>query len=234
MTTPGYPDWERLVRSGGDPVAVSRTAITTTKSFGPFNVQQWETIMLWALTPAGSDVYQINWLWYDTQSLDNLLSSIFQTMNANQEMPIAVPVAGPWLVIKIVPKAGGNNTVPVFTFFGMSGTPSTHAINTYSGPLFHDTEQLSANENITWTLANQHYGYAIVHMGPDTAAMTYMRIRYFDWGTNALQELYRWGGISNTNPLTQLISLPAAPLVVDYTNGATVQFITASLMPAPS
>ena len=231
MALAGYPDWERVVRSGGDPVAVSRVAITATTNLGPFNVQQWQSIMLWALTPAASDVYQINWLWYDDAALDNLLSSIFQVMNANQGFPIVVPVGGPWLVIQIVPKAGGNNKVPVFTFFGMSTDASTFRMNTYSGPLFNDTSQMAANSTTTWTLANEHYGNAVMHFGPDTAAMALVRIRYLNWGANALQELYRWPDVSNTKSLTVTVSLPAAPIVVDYTNGATIQFITASLMP---
>lgn len=230
----GYPDWERLVRSGGDAVVTFSNHVTANTQLGPFNVQQWQEIMTVCLTQAASDDYQILYSWYDTKTLDNLLSQGFQTINANQLMPLAIPVVGPWLVINLIPDVGGNGTPVVLTVFGMSSAPTTFDINTYSGPLFNDTSSMGANSITTWTLSNIHYGNAIMHFGPDTAAMTYVRIRYFNWSAHALQELYRWPDVSNTNSLTEKISLPAAPIVVDYKNGATVQFITASLMPAPS
>lgn len=231
MALAGYPDWERVIRSGGDPVAVSRVAITATTNLGPFSVQQWQSVMMWSLTPAASDVYQINWLWYDSAALTNLLSSIFQVINDNQEFPITVPVGGPWLVLQIVPKVGGNAQVPVFTWFGMSTDASTFRMNTYSGPLFSDTSNMGANQLTTWTLANQHYGNAVFHFGPDTGVMAYVRVQYYNWGAGAFNELCRWPDIANTKHLNETISLPAGPIIVDYKNGAAAQFITGSLMP---
>jgi len=234
MALVGYPDWERLVRTGGDAVVTFSNKVTVNTQLGPFNVQQWQEIMTVCLTQAASDDYQIVYSWFDTETLTNLLSQGFQTINANQLMPLAIPVVGPWLVINLIPHVGGNGTPVLLTVFGMSSAPTTFDINTYSGPLFHDTSSMGANSTTTWTLSNIHYGNAIMHFGPDIAVMQYVRIQFFEWSSHSLQELYRWPGISNTNSLTERISLPAAPIVVDYRNGATTQTITASLMPAPS
>jgi len=234
MTLVGYPDWERLVRSGGDAVVTYSNSVTANTQLGPFNVQQWQEIMTVCLTQAASDDYQLLYSWYDTKTLTNLLSQGFQTINANQLMPLAIPVVGPWLVINLIPHVGGNGKPVLLTVFGMSSNPSTFDINTYSGPLFHDTSSMGASQVTTWTLANIHYGNAIMHFGPDIAAMESVRIRFFEWSSHSLQEIYRWPDVSNTNSLTERISLPAAPIVVDYKNGATAQGITASLMPAPS
>lgn len=234
MSLAGYPDWERVIRSGGDAVTVFSDKVSAQVQLGPFNVQQWSSLMTVAVTPAISDTYQLNYLWFDTPTLNNQLSSGFQTINQSQQMPLSIPVVGPWLVILLVPAVGGSNAVVSLTVFGMSSAPTTFDINTYSGPLFHDTSSMPAGSTTTWTLSNIHYGNAIFHFGPDLGAMTLVRIRWLDWNTNALQELCRFPDISNTNHLHVLVSLPAAPLVVDYKNGATTQFITASLMPAAS
>lgn len=234
MSPAGYPDWERVIRSGGDQVTIFQNHITATTTLGPFNVQQWENLMTVANTGAASDVYQINYIWGDSAAFTSVLSQVFQTINPSQLMPLVVPVAGPWVKIQIIPFAGGNFVPVFFSVFGMSSTSSTHDVNTYSGPLFNDTENMAANLTVTWTLTSIYYGNAIMHFGPDTAAMTYVRIRYWNYGANALQELYRWPDVTQANSLTAIVALPAAPIVVDYKNGAAAQFITASLMPMAS
>lgn len=231
MTTPGYPDWERVTRVGGDFVTVSRTAISSTVILGPFNVQQWSTIMMWALTPVGSDFYQINWLWYDTQNQNNLLSSIFQIIGPNMEFPLPVTVGGPWLKIEIVPQAGGNNAVPVFSFTGMRNAPSAFEVNTYSAPILRDNSATPINTVVTFTGANIHYGNAILTINPPAGPLSAVFFRFYNLGVPGYQSVLAYTTLAAGTTTVQEISMHAGPWQLAFTNGATAQSVLVSIMP---
>lgn len=232
MTTPGYPDWERLVRAGGDFVTVSRVAVPATVTLGPFNVQQWAAIMMWSLTPAGSDFYQINWNWYDDANQSNLLSSIFQVIGPDMEFPLAVPVGGPWLVISLVPKAGGNNAIPVFTFSGLPQHRRAFDFNTYSGPILQDRSNTPANTVLTFTGTNVHYGKAKLHVNPPSGDINSILFKFYKWASGAYTFLYEWDSLAAGATLDVEIAMPASPWQLSFGNGATAQMVLVSLTPS--
>lgn len=233
MTTPGYPDWERLVRAGGDPVLTVNQNITTTLTKGPFNVQQWSSIMMFALSDPAGDVYQINWLWYADKGETQLLSSIFQVLGPNNQLPINVPVAGPWLVIQIVPKAGGIAKPVVITLFGMASSFSTWAINTYSSALVQDFTNYSAGESLTFFGADEFYGAVILSVIPDHAAIVNIDLQTYVWSSGAMVPLVQAKAIFAPDGLVQRIALPAAHWQLTIINGTTQQDIYTSMMPSP-
>lgn len=231
MTTPGYPDWERVVRAGQDPIIVSRVAIPSTLTLAPVNVQQWASIMLFGLTGSSFEYYQINWLWYDDANKSNLLSSIFQIIGPNWQLPIPVPVAGPWLVIEIVPHFGSEPAIPIFTFFGLPFTPSAFEVNTYSQPILNDQSATAANTIITFTGANVHYGNAKLHINPPSGPINTIVFKYWNWSAGAYETLYQWDSLAAGATLDVEISMPAAPWQLSWGNGATAQSVLTTLMP---
>lgn len=233
MTTPGYPDWERLIRAGGDPIATINQNITVTKTIGPFNVQQWASVMMFCVSAVGGDVYQINYLWYADQAQNTLLSSIFQVLGPNNQLPLNVPVAGPWLVVQVVPQAGGIAKPVVITLFGMASSFSTWAINTYSSALLQDSESYAANETINFFGADEFYGAAVLNVIPDHAAITGFDLQTYVWNNAAMVPLVQAKAIFAPDGFSQRIAMPAAHWQLTVVNGATAQFIYVSMMPSP-
>lgn len=233
MTTPGYPDWERLVRAGGDEVVTIRQNITATLTVGPFNVQQWSSVMMFALSDPAGDVYQINWLWYADNAQTNLLSSIFQVLGPNNQLPINVPVAGPWLVIRVVPKVGAINKLVVMTFFGMASSFSTWAVNTYSSALVQDQSNYIAGLSTTFFGSGEFYGAVILSVLPDHATIANINLQTYVWSASGFISLIKAEGISFPDGFVTRIALPAAHWQLTITNGSTQQNIYTSMMPSP-
>lgn len=233
MTIPGYPDWERTIRAGGDPIAVVKQNITATLTIGPFNVQQWASVMMFGLSALNGDVYQINYLWYDSEAQTNLLSSIFQVLGPNNQLPLNVPVAGPWLVVQIVPKAGGIAKLVVITFFGMASSFSTWAINTYSSALVQDQSNYTAGLSVTFFGSGEFYGAAILSVLPDHATIANVNLQTYVWNSGGFISLVKDEAISAPDGVLTRIALPAAHWQLTITNGATQQNIYTSLMPSP-
>jgi hypothetical protein len=232
MTTPGYPDWERLVRAGGDPIVSINQAITAQANLGPFNVQQWASVIMFCVTGVASDIYQINWLWFADKAMTQLLSSIFQVMADNMQFPLTVPVAGPWLQIQIIPKAGGNVVPVTFTLYGAASQYNSWSVNTYSGGLYRDFSAYAANGTLTFTAANVFYGDAIFSLDATTAVTGNIIIRFLEFSSGLYRAYYQWQTISAGNRILERISMLAAPWQVAITNGATAQSILSALVPA--
>lgn len=231
MTTPGYPDWERLVRAGGDFVAVSREPVPATVTLGPFNVQQWVAVMMWALTPSASDFYQITWNWFDDANMDNLLSSIFQLIGPNMELPLPVPVGGPWLQIVITPIVGGNNAVPLFTFVGISEEHTAFQMNTYSGPILRDNSNTPPSTVITFTGLSIHYGKALLVVNPPKGDITNVFFRFWNFRDVAYESLIAWDTVAAGTTIVQEIAMLAGPWQFAFTNTTTGQSVLVSLSP---
>lgn len=231
MALVGYPDWERVQREGGDLVAIVQQPINAVTTFGPYNVQQWKAIRLQASCAGSTDFYQIELQWYDSVTLTNRLSTQDLFITQQLVLPISIPTQGPYLQIVISPSTGGSSSIVTVSFAGIRATPSVWLMEAFSQPLIIDSSAYTAN--LTKLLGgNLYYGNAIFHVSPDAGPISLIQVKFLSPLTVTFGVAMQWRNIAAGVPLHVPVSLPAVPIEVFVTNGATAQNITTSLMPA--
>lgn len=232
MALTGYQDWERVSKANGDLILNITAAISANTTYGPFNLQAWESLAISLFPSVGADTYLVIFGWYQESAGINEVSQSQVVVGPNNLLQIPVPVQGPWLYIFIYPLAGGNATAVRFAFYGQSGVPSSWQMNTWSNAPIFDETSYTANQTKSLQLNTSIYGKALLFVQPLSAALSYVMPQYFDFGSNSWRKYTRYDGATLANPVRDEIPMLAAPWRVQVVNGGTAQTIHTMVTPS--
>lgn len=233
MTTPGYPDWERVQFAAGAIVISFRQAITVNTTLQAVNVSAWPFINIAFSTPSGSDTYQLQVNFFQDEGRTEEIATTSVTLNSDMQGFWCIPTETPWMSATIVPKAGGNNTQIVVVLYGSQEVSTNWQFDTFSTPLINASPALGVSGTASFFTFTLFSGMALLHADTAGAGTFEVDVAYFDFGANAYVTYLRHPGKSSTNALQESIPLLYAQTRITITNGSTAQTVNVSLTAQP-
>lgn len=231
MTTPGYPDYQRLSLQSGILLYGANAAITSTVVAFQGYVGNLQYINSFWNAVGGSDSYSIQLLFATDSTFTTFVSQIVAYRNGNSEGFRQFGIFTPWLKLQLVPKAGTSATVVQASFYGCMGEISAAKLGGFTKSIYDQEGSIGAGTTVTTTLTVVSPGTSVLSVFTN-AAVWDLQLLAYDFPTNAFSIFFHMNSGGQQTQGQSIVAMPDSITQVKILNGdAAAKNFGVHLMP---
>lgn len=189
MTTPGYPDYTRLSRSGGVELASATGNLTNLQQIFNGYVGNFSHVAVTILLNASTDFTSVDLIWYSDNTFTQVVGfrrlirtggQFSETLSVNQS---------DWLRLQVETKSGAAMSFQFLSIYGCQAVGDQFMLASMDVPLIGQTTSVPAASTVNVVPAHVQPGPAFFTL-QTVAASWFVNVNYYDWNAGAFT-LYR-------------------------------------------
>ena len=231
MALVGYQDWQRVQYSSGYAIGTVHAPVTGTSFFGPYNVQNWNSVIAFLFNFSNSETYAFDFIFYDDQALTTTLGVLTYVVTNGQAPVICVPCSGPWLEIRVRTQIGGDPSPLTINLSGSMNILRPEYLNPINDTFLTQSIAYLANTNTQTRLSSWYNGGVLVDAYSNLGGPAFVKLEFARFGSGAWIEFATVPAPAEASATAIRFSLPPCPVRASVFNGGTAQSITVNVTP---
>jgi len=218
MTTPGYPDYTRLSRTGGVELGAASGNISNLQQIYKGYVGNFAYTAVTINTNVSADTTSVDLTWFSDSTFTQVIGFRRLIRNGSQFSETQYVNLSDWMIFQVETLSGSPMPFLWISAYGCQGPGDQISLVSTDVPILATTISVPATSTTQLVTTHVQPGDALFTL-QTVAVSWFVNINYFDWGSAAYKLLRQYNSTTYVADINQDLPMLDAPYRIDVHNG---------------